>query len=130
MSDLQPIPSVTLTKGEHAAVLDRLNLPDCIANALTDVSDGDQPPVPESVEEVEARVQHLHRLLDRADRTLPTILSTLDRAILAESIEGSTWAAIVADEPALFRARRRVLQSAADKFVAAGIAPSIFVPEA
>lgn len=120
---------VVLSPAEHAAIMDRLSLPENIAEALTDVADGDEPPVPESHEAVAARVEILARLVGGTDRTIPPLFTDLDRAILVEAVEGSTYAAgTESHETQRLAARVRTLRALARKMVAAGIADEINIP--
>ena len=115
-----------LSKIETEALLDRLELGDCISQALTDYCEGETPAVSESLEEVWARCDQLATLI-RSSRSIPVELTELDRSILSECVEGSTWHCHVdADQ----RAKQvRVLSRLALNLISAGVADQIYVPE-
>lgn len=120
---------VMLTPAEHDAIMDRLNLPDAIAEALTDAADGDEPAVPESYDAVLERVGILARLIGGPDRSIPPLFTDLDRAIVVDAVEGSTYAAGFESHERRERSvRLRALQSLATKMIAAGIADEISGP--
>ena len=114
------------TAKQKAALLDRLSQGDCIAQCLTDHADDETPPRPESFEVVEA-VARLESYIG-AFGCLPQELSDLDKAILIDAVEGSTWAATIAHDPAGCRGAIRTLEGAAAVLIAAGVADQITVP--
>jgi len=122
---------VRLSPNEHAAIMDRLNLPDCIASALTDAFPGEKPTVSDTYEEVLERAQHLAILVGANDRTIPPIFTDLDKAILVDAVEGSTYAArFESHQRKEQNAARRVLEMLAKKMIFAKIADEIDVPSA
>jgi hypothetical protein len=130
-SKIEGTAHVALTLCEHAAIMDRLNLPEAIAEALTDAAAGDEPSVPEGHDMVAGRVEILARLVGSQDRTIPPLFTELDKAILVDAVEGSTYAAGFESHERRERAKRvRVLNSLAQKMVAAGIAAAVEVPNA
>jgi hypothetical protein len=122
--------AVKLTAGEQSALMDRLDMPENIAEALTDAPDGEQPPVPESHEIVAIRAATLARIIGGDARTIPENLGELDCAIIVEALEGSTYLASLDDQPALRGTLRRVMVGLADKLVRAGVASEIEIPAA
>ncbi len=119
-----------LTNDELSAILDRLELDGggCIAEVLCVYSEEGDPVVEDNPEEVIARTVFLAATLTKS-RWLPTELTDLDKAILAECVEGSTCAVRCSDDPTLYRRWVKVLESLAEKLIAAGVADDIYVPE-
>ena len=115
------------TSNQKNALLDRLSLGDCIAQCLTDCSDGEEPLRPESFEEIEEAVARLESHIDRHS-ALPDVLTDLDKAILIDAVEGSTWAATIEHDPAGYRGAVRTLNSVAAILIGAGVAQSIATP--
>jgi hypothetical protein len=129
MSDT-PSKLVRLSDKEQSALLDRLNIPSAIAEALTDAPEGEQPTVPDNYDTVLARVEVLATLIGTTDRAVPPLFTDLDKAIVIDAVEGSVYAACCSSDPALFRARLRTLYGLARKLLHAGIADRVSVPTA
>lgn len=119
-----------LTDDELSVVLDRLELDGggCIAEVLCVYSEEDDPVVEDNPEEVIARTKRLAETLTKT-RCVPVGLTDLDKAILAECVEGSTCAVRCSDDPTLYRHWVKVLKSLAEKLIEAGVADDIYVPE-
>lgn len=109
---------MTFTVAQINAMRHRLDCPDCIADALTDSAEGVAPTVPDTWEHVYGETvalvtrivvaisrtpdnQHMTLSLDAGDSLL--------RAILIDSVEGSTWVAANDHHPAAETAAIRTL---------------------
>jgi hypothetical protein len=107
-----------LTEGEKAALEDRLSMPDLFVQVFTDTPEGEEPcgyagdQIEEAVGIVAADVDR--GLLFTAD------MDDLQKAVLREAIEGSTWIANADDTPQAKNGARRVLESLAEKLEAVG----------
>ena len=114
-----------LTPLEIEAMLDRLEA-DWIAEALTDSYPGEAPAVPDSPSEVEQRVARIVEAI-KTTRCWPDALTYLDREILIDCVDGSTWQCRGRGTPETSKAVA-VLERLAKKMIAAGIANRINVP--
>lgn len=130
------MPVIHFTPAECAALLHRLTVPDCIAEAI-DFEDGMSEIAELSVAESEDMARQLtnygHVVID--DATFPSKQQQARRAALVEALEGSTWVASHENadmSPQMIGAARRTLRTAARKVEAAlGMAAgSITTPEA
>lgn len=113
--------TIIFTPGEFAILEDRLNLGDCIADALTDFEEGDKPTVTADRDTIEERAS-------RITGPIVTLADELDLAILADAIHGSTIPYKAKDalelggteeESRWARAARRHFKAIEQKFTAA-----------
>lgn len=119
-----------LTRLEIEVLLDRLELDcgGCVAEALTDYCSGGEPFVPDNSIEVLERVARIVQAL-RITKCWPDALNHLDRAILVDCVDGSTFQCS-RENPSEKARAIKVLASLAKKMIAAGIADRIYVPSA
>lgn len=113
---------IGLTDAEARAVLHRLAVPGSIAEALADPHpDG---PADFTAAEVEAAAQLLAERLERCRREGGPLmgdgLGEVHAAVLADCVEGSTWAATT-DNPGADARARQTLYRVRDKLRAAGV---------
>lgn len=81
---------INFTSAQWPLILDRLEAPCAIVNALTDYEEGDDRPVPDNVEIWD-------RIRDMALDQRVTIRDQLDLDILIDAVEGSTMPAKLKD---------------------------------
>lgn len=80
---------LNFTPTERELLMHRLDVGDCLADALTDKAEGD-PAAPWTWEEVDARAGWLGEFVRRTGGVTVDALTDLDRAILKDAVEGNT----------------------------------------
>jgi len=115
-----------LTRGELEVLLDRLEGAGshCIAESLTDNA-WFECKIDDSEEAVEVRADHLLELVKHA-KGIPSDLTHLDRVILANCVEASTWQCRGTDAQNVRGIK--MLERLASKMISAGVAERIDVP--
>ena len=114
-----------LTDRQELALLHRLELVDCLAEVLSDDSEG---PAKWTSATVEAAAWRLLAYLKKNHELPHGGVSELEKAILVDCVEGSTWVAGVTDLPQHRAGAIRTLRSLAEKMVKLGYAEEVDVP--
>lgn len=90
------MPILYFTPREVACLDQRMSVPECIAEALTDYDPDHDPPPPFKTDEVEERADAMwHELKTTGTITIET---DLDRAILEDAIDGSVFGDFIRDD--------------------------------
>lgn len=107
------VPALEFTTAERAMLVHRLAAGDCIADALSEH--------PYERDEVEQAADILRDRVEGCGYVLGPF-SALELDVLADAVDGSTWAVCLGDDaaPALKAAANRTLRSAAAKLTDAG----------
>ncbi len=110
---------IKLTETQVELLMHRLDIPDNIAQAFTDTHPED-PPCEWSTESLVVAA-HLVARQVRSAVIFEKTLAPIEREVLVEALEGSTWAVLVAEDPVKARVANRAMRDLAAKFHAAGL---------
>lgn len=106
---------------------DRLSLDDCLIEAMRDTYQTDGIPMPSDAE-IASAFRQVSALLEAADLSHVTTMTTTARWVLADCYDGSTWCdradsarACGEISEAKFRAEVRSFEQLGDKLATAGI---------
>lgn len=120
---------VQFTEREAEALLHRLELADCIEQVFADT-----PDLEDLAPRVEDRAHALRSQLEGSKAVTVNPDDRLDRELMTEAIEGSTWIACVSyapkqDQKRLYAQHEKILRSAAKRIqVAFGMAVGPSIP--